>query len=298
MDTRSARLKLAERREPYWTVISAGCAIGYRRGTKSGTWIARLRSDNGKQHYEALGAADDARDADGLTSFTFSQAQERARTFFDRTARELAGRGEPQAAPYTVEAAIGDYLAAREQRGSKGVRSDRCAAAATIVPELGKIELSKLTAKRIRDWHERVVSSARRVRTGRFAAVIHYLSGAECKRLVNATQGRFRDLVRGALVTGCRYGELIRMRIADLNASAGTVTIRLSKAGKPRHVVLAGEGRALFEQLTAGRAPQDLIFRRDDGGPWGATHKAACRSVSDCEARSARDLPHLAPHLC
>jgi hypothetical protein len=36
------------------------------------------------------------------------------------------------------------------------------------------------------------------------AAVIHYLSDAEGKHLVNATQGRFRDLVCGALVTGCR----------------------------------------------------------------------------------------------
>jgi integrase len=195
------------------------------------------------------------------------------------------------------------------------------------------IELPKLTAKRIRDWHEGLASSARLVRTRQNAAtpatsafaaddvdavrrrrstanrlltvlkaalnhafhdgkasadeawrkvkpfreadaaVIHYLSDAECKRLVHATQGRFHDLVRGALVTGCRYGELIRMRVADFNTSAGTVTVRLSKAGKPRHVVLADEGRALFERLTAGRAPQDLIFRRDDGGPWGPSHQ-------------------------
>jgi integrase len=68
------------------------------------------------------------------------------------------------------------------------------------------------------------------------AAVIHYLSDAERKHLVNATQGRFRDLVCGALVTGCRYGELIRMRVTDLNASRREVIVRLSKAGKPRHV--------------------------------------------------------------
>ncbi|MFZ0509228.1 MAG: site-specific integrase [Methylocella sp.] len=76
-----------------------------------------------------------------------------------------------------------------------------------------------------------------------------------------------------ALVTGCRYGELIRMRVTDLNASTGTVIVRLSKAGKPRQVVLAAEGKALFDQLTAGRAPQDLIFRRDDGEPWGPSHQ-------------------------
>jgi integrase len=105
------------------------------------------------------------------------------------------------------------------------------------------------------------------------APVVHFLSEDECRRIVNATQGRFRDLVRGALVTGCRYGELVRMRIADFNATAGTITVRLSKAGKPRHVVLADEGRALFEQLTAGRSPQDLIFRRDDGRLWGPSHQ-------------------------
>lgn len=36
------------------------------------------------------------------------------------------------------------------------------------------------------------------------AAVIQYLFAAECIRLVNACQGPFRDLVCGALVTGCR----------------------------------------------------------------------------------------------
>src|SRR5262249_29087915 len=29
IDTRSARARLPARREPYWTVISAGCALGY-----------------------------------------------------------------------------------------------------------------------------------------------------------------------------------------------------------------------------------------------------------------------------
>ena len=57
IDTRSSRSKLAERREPYWTVVSAGCAIGYRKGKKVGTWIARLRDDKGRQLYHALGAA-------------------------------------------------------------------------------------------------------------------------------------------------------------------------------------------------------------------------------------------------
>jgi hypothetical protein len=81
LDTRSARSRLTLRREPYWTVISEGCALGYRRGANGGTWISRFRDEKGRQHYEALGAADDARDPDGLSVFSFAQAQEKSRVF-------------------------------------------------------------------------------------------------------------------------------------------------------------------------------------------------------------------------
>ena len=87
IDTRSARVKLTERREPYWTPISAGCAIGYRRGAKGGTWVARFRGEDGKQHYEALGAADDARDADGAHGLFVPASPGTAREFFGRKAR-------------------------------------------------------------------------------------------------------------------------------------------------------------------------------------------------------------------
>src|ERR1700730_19288159 len=90
-DPRSAGAKFGERGEPYWTVISEGCALGYRRGAKGGTWIARFRDESGRQHYGALGAADDARDADGLTVFSFPQAQANARDWFKLKATEQAG---------------------------------------------------------------------------------------------------------------------------------------------------------------------------------------------------------------
>src|SRR4051812_36539311 len=37
--------------------------------------------DSGKQNYETLGVADDARDAEGLTVFSFAEAQVRAKAF-------------------------------------------------------------------------------------------------------------------------------------------------------------------------------------------------------------------------
>jgi integrase len=84
------------------------------------------------------------------------------------------------------------------------------------------------------------------------APVVHFLSEDECRRIVNACDGAFRSLVRAALLTGCRYGELTRMRASDFNAESGTITVRESKSGKPRHVALTDEGQSLFAEMTAG----------------------------------------------
>jgi integrase len=104
-------------------------------------------------------------------------------------------------------------------------------------------------------------------------ARVRYLSEAECVRLVNACEPAFRNLVRGALLTGCRYSELTGMHVADFNADAGVATVRENKAGKPRHVVLTDEGQHLFATLTAGKLGTDPVFVRADGGLWGKSHQ-------------------------
>lgn len=105
------------------------------------------------------------------------------------------------------------------------------------------------------------------------AAVVRYLTEAECVRLVNACGSDFRDLVRAALLTGCRYGELAKLRAADFNPDSGTVFIRKSKGGKARHVVLTEEGQNLFAGLVAGKQQPALIFTRMTGEPWGNSHQ-------------------------
>ncbi len=91
-DSRTAREKLRQRREPYWAKISKGCFLGYRRIAICGTWIARYRDHDGKQHYRALGAADDSMEANAKTVLTYEQAQDVARAWFNREAlRPLGG---------------------------------------------------------------------------------------------------------------------------------------------------------------------------------------------------------------
>lgn len=105
------------------------------------------------------------------------------------------------------------------------------------------------------------------------AARVRYLSVAECKRLLNASPADFRKIVQAALETGARYGELTRLTGADFNPDAGTVAIRTSKSGKPRHVVLTDEGRAFFKQAVLGLAGDALIFTKANGEPWGKSHQ-------------------------
>jgi integrase len=100
------------------------------------------------------------------------------------------------------------------------------------------------------------------------AARIRYLTVEEANRLVNACDEKFRPLVQAALQTGARYGELARLQVHDFNRDAGTVAIRQSKSGRPRHIVLTDEGRAFFEQLTVGRAGNEPML-----GKWGDSHQ-------------------------
>jgi integrase len=100
------------------------------------------------------------------------------------------------------------------------------------------------------------------------AARVRYLSIAEAQRLFNAAAPDFKPLVRAALETGCRYGELIRLEVRDYNADAGTVLISKSKTGKTRHVVLTPEGAEFFRTHCAGRTGNDLMFKHRDGSPW------------------------------
>jgi integrase len=353
LDSRSARIKLPARREPYWVVISKGCAIGYRKGS-GGTWIARYRDDAGKQHYNALGAADDAMDADGGgLCLSYAEVQRKADEWFKLAARGFEGEG-PRNGPYTVKDALADYIVAYRRKGGKSVDRTRWAVDALILPGLGSMQLAKLTRRRIEEWHEGLANAAPRLRTKpgtvqKFrkkddspdairrrrssanrvltilkaalnhahnarkvfsddawrsvkafreadSARVSYLSDDEARRVVNHCSPDFRPLVQAALLTGCRYGELVALTVADYNADAGTVHVRVSKSGKPRHVVLTDEGRKCFDGVVAGKLGGALAFTKADGTRWGASHqqrpfKAACEGAK-VSALTFHELRH------
>lgn len=139
--------------------------------------------------------------------------------------------------------------------------------------------LTILKAALNRSWRDKHVSSDRAWRSVEpfrnvESARIRYLSLEEASRFINAADEDFRKLVRGALESGARYGELCGMLVADFNTDAGTLSVPDPKTGKPRHIVLSTDGINFFEEITAGRAGSEPIFLKADGSRWLDDHQS------------------------
>ena len=142
LDTRAARRRLKRRREPHWRSISEGLAVGYRKGTKGGTRIARHYSGEHGRRYHSIGTTDDIADADGAHVLSFPQAQEAARRVFGELARH--DRGEGRSGPYTVRDCAGEYLTWLKAHRKTGYDA-RHRVHTHIVPHLGHIQCDRLT---------------------------------------------------------------------------------------------------------------------------------------------------------
>lgn len=356
LDSRAARGRLEPRKKPYFRVIEDGKHIGYYKGLRTGSWLAR--TFDGKRYVEKkLGTADDTLDVNGLDVLSFTQAQAAARKWFDELA--IATHGAP-AGPYTVEQACKDYLADYKHRRGKdeyntNLRLERIKAA------LGEIEVRKLTASQIKKWHREMGEAGRLTRSQKVndrgqrnrieldpkdedakrrrlatanrmltvlkavlnlafknqeelgvsiptqtawqsatptraveAPKVRHLTDAEAVRLLNACPADFREIVAAALLTGCRYGELCRLRVRDFDAHAAAIRVEISKAGKSRSIALTDEGIAHFKRLATGKGRDELLLVQADGEEWSASHQI--RRIRDaCEV--AKIVPAISFHI-
>jgi integrase len=291
LSSRNSRRPLKRRREPYWQVIVQGCALGYRKHAKGGSWIARYRTPDGKQVYHAIGPADDNTD-DGATALSYDTAQAKARGWFAEQAKTLGKRGD-----YTVGEAIDDYIAyLKRERSPAAAYDSEKRAGKWIKPKLGKIIVHTLKRDTLYEWwggllepddKGRVMTkdSCNHVLTVLKAALNRaadlrpddvpsvdawarlkpyrgagdsrkvVLTAAQRTRLINTTSGGLRDLILGALLTGARPpGELASIRCQDFDPDTGTVTIK-GKTGV-RVATLDRLALQFFKDLSAGRHPR------------------------------------------
>ena len=97
------------------------------------------------------------------------------------------------------------------------------------------------------------------------SARTRFLSIEDQVRFARATPPDFQRLVKGALFTGARYGELTKVTVSDYSREAQALRIPgyIAKSGKDRNIYLTPEGQDFFDEVTAGRPGPDLIFQRD-----------------------------------
>jgi integrase len=84
-------------------------------------------------------------------------------------------------------------------------------------------------------------------------------------------------------------GELGRLKVEDFNSDIGTIAIRTSKVGKPRHVVLTDEGLSYFEDVCSDRTGDEPIFLKANGSPWRKSHQL--RPMAEACRRAKIDPP-------
>jgi len=315
LGSRTARQRLPIQARPYFTHIQDGLSLGYRRGKRGGSWVARAYDVERGYRFGPLGKSNDLIESVGMS---FQEAQDAARRWYGELAHIDAGEVAP--GRYTVAQAMADYLKDRERVRRKELSRTRSVIDAHIVPALGHIELTKLTHSKVKTWRDGLAEAMPRVRkkpdateqayrqidprdvdalrkrqatanrilTVLKAALNHayrenrvgskaawekitpfrevdvpkvrYLTVDECKSLIDACPSDFRAMVRGALYTGCRYGELTAMRVDAFNPDANTIHVERSKSGKGRYIPLTEEGAAFFASIAGERKADEPMF--------------------------------------
>ncbi len=125
-----------------------------------------------------------------------------------------------------------------------------------------------------------------------------FLSDTEMRNFVDACPMPFRNLVRAALYSGARYGELLRLDVRDFDAVSATLFIDQSKSPAPRQVFLDPEAAKFFADVCKGRGGNELMFPPPEGEEWGhmQTHRMmiAVAKTAKIEPLTFHELRHTA----
>jgi integrase len=266
LETPTARSKWAVRKKPYYTTISPGIQLGYRRNAGSGSWSVRVRGPRPiKTWLKRIGLADDLEPADGRAVLNYWQAIDVAR----KLARRQPGDAADDTRPVTVAEAIDAYERDLKARGGDLYNARRAHNHGGGLLTKPVALLSTLDMVR---WREGLIAkelapdSVNRIRTTLRAAltlaakrdpriVNERVWQRDLEALPNATVARNvilpddvvtkliavaydRDRAFGLLVevvaqTGCRPSQIVRLEVADLDTTdEATPKLWMPRSGK------------------------------------------------------------------
>jgi integrase len=90
----------------------------------------------------------------------------------------------------------------------------------------------------------------------------------EALRVIEACEPDFGMMVKAALMTGCRWGELCNLQVKDFDGRAKLLTVKQEKTGKLKYVALTDEDIKFFSENAFSKTGSDLIFTKMDGSRW------------------------------
>ena len=155
LGSRSSRAKLPIQARPYFSHLADGLSLGYRRGKRGGSWIARAYDSEHGYRFEALGKANDLIESVGLS---FQTAQDASRVWYGQLAHLDAGELAP--GRYTVADAMRDYLTrftGNENSKKEAERTIRV----HVLPTLGTVQVAKLKRTQIETWLHNLANAPR-----------------------------------------------------------------------------------------------------------------------------------------
>jgi integrase len=308
LENRTARLKLAARRKPYFVLLSPGISLGYRRNVTAGTWSVKASDGHGGAWLKGFAVADDHEDSNAGSVLSYWEAIDKARSL------ARAGDGSSNGdRPATVDEALTAYEADLKARGGDVANASRVRfnlSAGLLARPVGL-----LTPKLLRTWRDGLVTGGMTPsgagRTTRVLAAALTLAAMNDERIINSLawksglkrlpdsdQSRsgviLSDAVVGNIVstaweldpaygllielsaiTGARRSQLLRTTVHDLQ-DAGTaprVMVPTSRKGRNRKsgllaLPISPRLARALRAAAAGRSDSDPLLVRTDGSPW------------------------------
>jgi site-specific recombinase XerD len=266
LETPTARRRLEVRKKPYWTTISPGIHLGYRRNAGAGTWSVRV-ADSGAEWVKRIAVADDLEPASPPHVLSYWQAIDLARSL----ARRQPGDAVDESRPLTVAEALTLYEKDLVARGGNPYNAEhpRIHLPAVILNK----PVSLLGATEFRRWRDSLLDkglapgTVNRTKTGLRAALelvaahdpritnqrawkvglaalpdAHrarnvILDDATVRRIVAAAYNYDRALgvmTEVAATTGARLSQLARLEVADLQSDGPEPRLLMPLSAKGR----------------------------------------------------------------
>ena len=266
LESATARRKLAVRKKPYWTPISPGIHLGYRRNAGSGTWSVRV-ADGGAEWIKRIAVTDDLEPASPPAVLNYWQAVDAARAL----ARRQHGEAIDESRPLTVSEALSLYEKDLLARGGSPYNSRH--ARLHLPGSILNKPVALLGATELRKWRDSLLAkglapgTVNRTKTGLRAALelaaahdprianqrawkvglaalpdAHVarnviLDDAAVRRIVAAAYQHDRAvglMTEVAAVTGTRLSQLARLEVADLQADGPEPRLLMPLSAKGR----------------------------------------------------------------